>query len=63
MPSQTPQITIHHPQFFQSHQHEDDDHDEPHQEQPPTRPTRPRRRPPCGTGGHRWFSTNLIVVF
>jgi len=53
MPSQTPQTTVHHLQFSQSHQHEDDDHDEPHQQQPQTRPTRPRRRPPCGTGGHR----------
>jgi len=52
MPSQSPQI----PQTVQSHQDEDDDDDgdddEP-QQQPPTRPNRPRRRPTCGTGGHR----------
>jgi len=35
--SQTPQTTLHHPQFSQSHQYEDD---EPHQQQPPTRPRR-----------------------
>jgi len=55
MPSQSPQI----PQNIQSQQDEDDDDDdddddEP-QQQPLTRPNRPRRRPTCGTGGHRWL--------
>ena len=50
MPSQSPQI----PQNVQSHQDEDDDDDdEPPQQQPLRRPNRPRRRPTCGTGGHR----------
>jgi len=33
--SQTPQITVHHLQFSQSHQYEDDDHDESHQQDQP----------------------------
>jgi len=56
MPSQSPQITVHHAQNPQSHQDEDDDgddDDQPQQQQPPRRPNRPRRRPTCGTGRHR----------
>jgi len=54
MPSQSPQI----PQNVQSHQDEDDgddddDDDEPQQQQPLKCPNRPRRRPTCGTEGHR----------
>jgi len=49
---QTSQTIVHHPQFPQTHKDEDDD-DELHQQQPPRRPTRPRRRPLCGTKGHK----------
>ncbi|QCE03047.1 hypothetical protein DEO72_LG8g1066 [Vigna unguiculata] len=47
MPSQSPQI----PQNVQSHQDEDDDNDDNDkpQQQPLTRPNRPRRRPTCET--------------
>ena len=54
MSSQSPQITVHHPQNVQSHQDEDDDYDdEPQQQQPPRLPNRPRRRSTCGTREHR----------
>jgi len=49
MPSQSPQI----PQNVQSQQDEDDDDDDEPQQQPLTHPNRPKRRPTCGTGGHR----------
>ena len=63
MPSQSPQI----PQNVQSQQDEDHDDDDEPQQQPLTRPNKPRRRPTCGTGGHRWlfhyFQVTKLLYF
>jgi len=62
-PSQSPQIL----QNVQSYQDEDDDDDEPQQQQPPRRPNKPRRRPTCGTEGHKWlfyyFQVTKLLYF